>query len=403
MQWQKNLYTLWMAQFVASLGLTLIAPFVPLYIGTLGVSRLDDVERWSGILFAAPFLVQAFAQPLWGVLGDRYGRKMMVLRALAGIGGTQVLSALVRNVGELLALRLMQGGVAGFVSASNALVSASIPRDRLGTAMGVLQTSLTAGGVIGPLVGGALADLVGFRYVFVITGALCFAAAGVVLWGVHEPAGLRVAQIRPGVRENFAYFLASPVLRTVALMLITSQIAVWAIEPIFPLFVQSLGVPQGRVATVAGVLFSVTGSAAILGATLWGRASDRIGERRVLALVLWGSCAAYASQAVVHSPVTLFGVRAVLGLFVGGLMPPLYSIVARLTPPERLGGIMGVTSSAITVGALLGPLLGGMLSAVIGIRPVCLVAAASLAVAALGTRGLAPAGAGGAGLQQDPE
>lgn len=390
MQWQKNLYTLWMAQFLAAVGLTLIVPFIPLYIATLGVRRVEDVERWSGLLFAAPFLVQALVQPVWGVLGDRYGRKIMVMRALAGIGSTSLLSGFVQYVGQLLTLRVMQGGVAGFVAASNALVSATIPRDRLGTALGVLQTSLTAGGVIGPLIGGALADLVGYRWVFIINGLMCYVAAFVVLRGTQEPAGERVAQVRPGVRENFAYFLASPTLRTVAVLLITSQLAVWAIEPIFPLFVQSLGVPQGRVATVTGVLFSVTGIASILGATLWGRASDRIGEGRVLMLVLWGACVAYALQAVARSPVTLFVFRAILGLFVGGLMPPLYAIVARLAPPERLGGIMGVTSSAITIGNLLGPLLGGVLSAEIGIRPVFIIAAATLAIAALGTRGLAP-------------
>ncbi len=402
MQWQKNLYTLWTAQFLAMVGLTLIAPFIPLYIGTLGVRRVEDVERWSGLLFAAPFLVQAVVSPLWGVLGDRYGRKLMVMRALAGIGSTNLLSAFVQYVGQLLALRMAQGGVAGFVAASNALVSASIPRDRVGTAMGVLQTSLTAGGIIGPLIGGALADLVGYRRVFIINGLMCYLAALVVLRGTQEAAGERVAQARPGVRENFAFFLASPALRTVALLLITSQLAVWAIEPIFPVFVQSLGVPQGRVATVAGVLFSVTGIASILGATLWGRASDRIGEGRVLVLVLWGACVAYALQATVRSPVTLFVFRAILGLFVGGLMPPLYAIVARLTPSERLGGIMGVTSSAITIGNLLGPLLGGFLSAEIGIRPVFFLAAAALAVAALGTRGLAPR-ARPAPARQEPE
>ncbi len=392
MQWQKNLYTLWAAQFLAMIGLTLIVPFVPLYIGTLGVSRLEDVERWSGILFAAPFLTQALVAPLWGVLGDRYGRKIMVMRALAGIGTTNLLSAFVQHVAQLLALRMVQGGVSGFVAATNALVSSSIPRDRLGSAMGLLQTSLTAGSVIGPLIGGALADLVGYRRVFIINGLMCWLAAVVVLYWAQEPPGERVRPTGPGVRENLAYFFASPILRTIGLLLITSQLAVWSIEPIFPLFVGSLGVPPDRVATVAGVLFSVTGIASIFGAPLWGRVSDRIGEGRVLVLVLWGACLAYAAQAGVGSPVSLFVFRAALGLFVGGLMPPLYATVARLTPSDRLGGIMGVTSSAIMLGNLLGPLLGGVLSAAIGIRPVFVLAAVVLAISALSARGLVPGG-----------
>jgi MFS transporter, DHA1 family, multidrug resistance protein len=390
-QWQKNLYALWAAQFLAMVGLTLVVPFMPLYIKTLGVVRLDDVERWSGVLFAAPFLAQTLIAPLWGVLGDRYGRKIMVLRALGGIGVTNMLAAAVGAVWQLLGLRMVQGGVSGFVAATNALVSSSIPRDRLGTAMGILQSSLTAGGIIGPLIGGALADEIGFRGVFVINGLMCWVGAAVVLIATKEPAVARPLERGPGVRDNLAYFLGSPVLRTVGLLLCTSNLAVMAIEPIFPVFVATLGVPAPRVATVAGVLFSVTGFASMIGAATWGRLSDRLGEGRVLVMVLWGACITYLAQAAAQGPVVLFILRAALGFAVGGLMPPLYAIVARRAPPERLGGIMGLTSSAIMIGNFVGPLAGGLFAAAAGIRPVFVASGAVLAIAALATRGLAPA------------
>jgi len=390
-QWQKNLYALWAAQFISMIGLSLVVPFMPLYIGTLGVHRLQNVERWSGILFAAPFLAQTLVAPLWGVLGDRYGRKIMVVRALTGIGLTNMLTAAAGAVWQLLGLRMIQGGVSGFVAATNALVSASIPRDRLGTAMGILQSSLTAGGIIGPLIGGALADEIGFRWVFLITGLMCWAGTAVVLVAAKEPPVARSAERGPGVRDNLAYFFASPVLRTVGLLLCTSNLAVMAVEPIFPVFVQTLGVPAPRVATVAGVLFSVTGFASMAGAAMWGRVSDRLGEGRVLVIVLWGACAAYLAQAAVRGPVALFILRAALGLAVGGLMPPLYAIVARRAPSERLGGIMGLTSSAIMIGNFVGPIAGGLFAAAVGIRPVFLAAGAVLAISALATRGLAPA------------
>jgi DHA1 family multidrug resistance protein-like MFS transporter len=390
-QWQKNLYALWAAQFIAMVGLSLVVPFMPLYIGTLGVRRLDAIERWSGVLFAAPFLAQTLVAPLWGVLGDRYGRKIMVLRALTGIGITNMLAAAVGAVWQLLGLRMLQGGVSGFVAATNALVSSSIPRDRLGTAMGILQSSLTAGGIIGPLIGGALADEIGYRWVFVINGLMCWAGAAVVLVAAKEAPVARTAERGPGVRDNLAYFLGSPALRTVGLLLCTSNLAVMAVEPIFPVFVQTLGVPAPRVATVAGVLFSVTGFASMLGAAMWGRVSDRLGEGRVLIMVLWAACLAYVAQAAARGPVALFILRAALGLAVGGLMPPLYAIVARRAPVERLGGIMGLTSSAIMIGNLVGPIAGGLFAAAAGIRPVFVAAGLVLAVAAVATRGLAPA------------
>jgi MFS transporter, DHA1 family, multidrug resistance protein len=389
-QWQRNIYAIWSAQFLAMVGLTLIVPFLPLYLRELGVRDLADVERWSGFLFAAPFLVQTLAAPLWGVLGDRYGRKIMVLRAMVGIGATNMLSAAVRHVGELVLLRAVQGGVSGFVAASNALVTAAIPSDRIGSALGLLQTSLTAGGIIGPLFGGALGDLVGYRNVFLITGATCFAAAAIVLVGAREqmaPSHLRAAG--PGVWANLAYFFQSPALRTTGVLLCASQVAVMSVEPIFSIYVSTLQVPSERVATVAGVLFSVTGLTSMLGAPLWGRIADRSGESRVLALTLAGSAVAYLAQAGARTPWEVFALRAALGFFTGGTLPPLYAIVARTTPPERLGGIMGLTSSAIMLGSVIGPLVGGLLSAAVGIRWIFVIAAAVLAVSATGVRRLA--------------
>jgi len=390
-QWQRNVYAIWAAQFLAMVGLTLIVPFLPFYLRELGVRSLEDIERWSGFLFAAPFLVQMLTAPLWGVLGDRYGRKIMVLRAMAGIGTTNMLSAAVNNVGQLLLLRTVQGGVSGFVAAGNALVSASIPPNRMGAALGVLQTSLTAGGIIGPLFGGALADLVGYRNVFLITGATCFGAAVIVLVGAREEVSpARARSTGPGVWANVVYFFESPALRTTGLLLCTSQVAIMSVEPIFSVYVSTLRVPPERIATVAGVLFSVTGLTAMLGATLWGRTADRSGEPRVLGLTLGGAAVAYAAQFWAATPWEVFVFRAALGFFTGGMLPPLYAIVARTTPPERLGGIMGLTSSAIMLGSVIGPLLGGGLAAAVGIRWVFLVAASVLAISALGLRGRTP-------------
>lgn len=389
-QWQRNVYAIWVAQFLAMVGLTLIVPFLPFYLRTLGVATTEDVERWSGFLFAAPFLVQTLAAPLWGVLGDRYGRKMMVLRAMLGIGVTNMLSAAVGNAGQLVALRAVQGGVSGFVAAGNALVTATIPPDRMGAALGLLQTSLTGGGIIGPLVGGALADLVGHRAVFVITGAMCWIAAVVVARGAREEVPAAHARRGgPGVLANIEYFIRSPALRTTGVLLCTSQIAIMSVEPIFAVYVSTLGVAPERAATVAGVLFSVTGLTAMLGAPVWGRTADRSGESRVLVLTLWGSAVAYAAQSGAASPAQLFVFRAALGFFQGGMMPPLYTIVARACPPDRLGGIMGLTSSSIMLGSVIGPLLGGLLSAEIGIRWIFGIAAVVMSISALGTRRLA--------------
>ncbi len=152
--WKRNLYTLWATEFLAALGMALVLPFLPFYIRELGVKELHDVERWSGFVFAAPFLVAIFTGPLWGWLGDRYGRRMMLIRALFGYAISSSLMAFAQNVQQLFILRLIQGGVSGFIAATLAIVATTTPRERMGYAMGVLQTSLTTGAIIGPFVGG---------------------------------------------------------------------------------------------------------------------------------------------------------------------------------------------------------------------------------------------------------
>src|SRR5437879_2280824 len=166
-----------------------------------------------------------------GGAAGRAGGTLRGLRATAGIGTTSVVAARGRGGGQLVFLRAVQGGVSGFVAASNALVTASIPPDRMGAALGVLQTSLTAGGIIGPLIGGALADLVGYRNVFLITGVACYAAAVIVLRGAHEdapPAHARTGG--PGVLSNLGAFFRTPALRTTGLLLCTTQIAIMSVE-----------------------------------------------------------------------------------------------------------------------------------------------------------------------------
>ena len=83
--WKKNLYSLWIAQFTAAVGLSMVIPFLPLYLKELGVTDPDTVKIWSGVLFSAPFMVSAFLQPFWGVMSDRYGRKPMVVRAMIAL------------------------------------------------------------------------------------------------------------------------------------------------------------------------------------------------------------------------------------------------------------------------------------------------------------------------------
>ena len=226
--WKRNLYSLWAVEFLAVLGMALVLPFLPFYIRDLGVRELDDVKRWSGFIYAAPFFLAVFTGPLWGWLGDRYGRRMMLVRAVFGFALTSFLMAFAQNVTQLFFLRLIQGGVAGFIAATLAIVATTTPREHMGYAMGILQTSLTTGGVIGPLVGGFLADLIGYRNIFFLTGGFGFLAGFLVLLLVREEGKPWEGKKSAGFFSNYRYVFTSSTLTAIFVCSLIVQLAVMA-------------------------------------------------------------------------------------------------------------------------------------------------------------------------------
>jgi DHA1 family multidrug resistance protein-like MFS transporter len=376
--WKRNLYSLWATEFLAALGMALVLPFLPFYIRELGVKDLPDVERWSGLIFAAPFMVAIFAGPLWGWLGDRYGRRMMLIRAIFGYAGTSFLMAFAQNVQQLFILRLIMGGVSGFIAATLAIVSTTTPREHMGYAMGVLHTSLTTGAIIGPFIGGFLADQIGYRNIFFVTAGFGFVAGILVILLVQESERTPEEMKYPGLFSNYRFVFTSATLVTIFFASSIVQLAVMAIQPVLSLFVETLWPGTEHLATVAGGVFAITGFASLISAPYWGKRGDRMGYKRVLALTLLGTGITCVPQALVNRAYQLLLLRFVHGLFAGGILPALYTLTTLNAPEERRGGIMGITRSGLLLGNVIGPISGGFLAASIGMRPLFLFTAALL-------------------------
>ncbi|MBI3579006.1 MAG: MFS transporter, partial [Ignavibacteriales bacterium] len=212
--WRRNLYIIWAAQFIAMMGMNLVVPFLPFYIRSLGVTDTAETARWSGLVFAGPFFSAFFLTPVWGYLGDRYGRKLMTVRAIFGLAISQILVGFAPNVEMLFVFRMIQGAISGFLAAALALVSANTPKEKSGYAIGLLQTATSSGGVIGPLVGGTLADTLGYRPIFLIVGALCSITGIIVMRFVKET--VRPQDYEPSrhsLLSNYNYVLQSGAIR----------------------------------------------------------------------------------------------------------------------------------------------------------------------------------------------
>jgi MFS family permease len=359
-------------------GMSMFLPFLPLYLRTLGVTEPGHLERTSGLLFAAPFFAATVATPVWGFLGDRHGRKLMVVRASLGLSLATLLMGFATTVPQLFVLRVAQGTVSGFIAAALALMASSAPRDRMGYALGTLQTAIPAGTILGPLLGGTLADLIGYRQIFFVTAGMNLVAGILVILLVPRDVAARSGARIVSIFENYRTVFGTPQFRLLFFALFGSQFALMSIQPVMALYVESLGASGRLLATTTGVIFAVTGVASAIGAPRWGRRGDRRGYRSTLGRALVGSALFALPQGLVVRTWQLFVLRIGYGAFIGGIVPAVQAMIGIRAPAERRAGIMGVTSTALMMGNLMGPLVGGAVAGSFGLRAVFVLATAVL-------------------------
>jgi DHA1 family multidrug resistance protein-like MFS transporter len=367
----------------AMLGFGFVLPFLALYLEELGVRSERAVELWSGALVASTALALALFSPIWGTLADRHGRKPMVLRAMIAGGLVLAGMGLVQNVWELLGLRLLQGAVTGTVAASTALVATIVPRERLAYGMGLLQTSIYLGISGGPVVGGVIAQAVGIRGTFVVAGAL-LAGAGFAIWFfVHEHYAPPLAQRRPGFVRSLRTGITSRLLMPLLVVLLLIQVSSAIVFPILPLFVAQISGPGAPVKLYSGLAFGATAVCSAVAAVSYSRIVERSGYRRLLIFATFAAAAFFLPQAFSSDILQLLLLRAGLGIFFGVLIPATNAMVGLATPGSLRGSAYGLSSSATAMGNAIGPLLGSVVAASLGLRAIFVATAAVLAVLGL--------------------
>ena len=372
--WRLNLAITTVASVASLSAMTVIIPFLPMFLMERGVHAPASIARWSAAIYGASFLSAAFVVPLWGFLADRYGRKLMVLRSSLGMAVAALCIAGARTPEELLATRFLTGLLGGVASASMVLITASTPPRHSGFATGILSAGTLAGGLIGPLVGGFLAPIIGLPILYLAVGGvllLCFAA---VLFFVREPAGGRVAELAvlPG-DVPFSKWQLMPMLLTATLV----ALATMSIEPLVALFLIELGVTRGGAVAAAGLALSATALGSALAAPLMGRLADRVGHRRLIVICLILAALTVLPQAFVNGAWMLIGLRLLLGVALGGVMPCIPIVIRDAAPPQRIGQSLSYITSAQYVGQVAGPLVGATTASLFGLRA-CFIATALL-------------------------
>lgn len=379
------------AQLVATMGITFVMPFMPLYVQELGIDSERQATAWAGILNGSAGVTMALTAPLWGRLADRVGRKAMLLRATLAASVVVGLMGFVTDPWQLLALRLLQGTLTGTVPAATALVATSSPSDKVGGRLGVLQMTIFLAGALGPLLGGIFIDAAGIRSSFYLTALLLAVSGVMVLFGVYEA---RRETEESGSHERSAvgaisYYALLPAL--VALLM--SRLTITSANVNLPGFLSTLQGSGEGLATQTGRIIAAAALVAALGSVVGGKISGRVDPRRMIPPLLLAAGLTSMPQALAGDSLELWVWRLISSFFVGALIPVANLYIRNEVPEERQGAAFGVASSAIAVGFALGPIGGGLLASYLGfwapffVPGALLVGSALISLLALGKTG----------------
>jgi DHA1 family multidrug resistance protein-like MFS transporter len=381
--WRRNLFAVTAVGFIGFTGFTLVMPFLPLYFRQLGVADVGDIALWSGVSLGVTPAVNALVSPFWGRLADRFGRKIMVVRSLAACALTMGAMAFVTQPWHVFGLRAVLGLLTGYGGLTLTMAAESAPPESVPVAIGTVQTAQRLGPAVGPVIGGALAGLLGLRSAFVVTGAL-YAAALVLVLALYDERATHVPQkaAAEAGRVSFRSVLAFQNFLLLMFVVFSIQFVDRSFGPILPLFVEQLGVGPARVPVVAGTLFSIAAVAGALGHHFCARLLGRLSPRVVITAGSAAACAGTTAIAVADTVWVLGGATMVFGGGIGVAITAAYSAAASLIPAGVHGTGFGVLTSASLVGMAVSPVLAGLLGSA-SIRSVFIVDATAMAILAL--------------------
>ena len=372
----RNVWIITASMTVLAICYTMIIPFLPIYLLELGVPKAD-VALWSGLVFGITFLIAGIMAPIWGKIADNKGKKRMALRAGFAIAVSYVLIGMVTDQYQLLMGRALVGFANGFYPAAMTMVSLSVDEKQVGRALGIFQTGLILGNVIGPFLGGAVESVVGMRPVFYISGIAVFIATLAVLFLVKEPK-LEVENTTSkeqskqpvkttSLREDFKSVQEQHVLIRLLWIYFFMQCVIMMLQPILALYVGDMQGTMEGAAIISGTILSIGGLAGSLTTNIWVRLGERRGYFRTISYCMLGSGVVLLLQSL---PVGIwwFGVLQVLiGSCIVGINPSLSAAVTLNTEPGFRGRMFGMTTTAQQFGSMVGPVFASIVSTYIGI------------------------------------
>ncbi|MFC5652653.1 MFS transporter [Paenibacillus solisilvae] len=366
-KWKRNLFILYVGQFLAMASTSCITPFLPLYLQELGLTDPGEVRLWTGLIFGSNLLTAFLFSPLWGKLADRYGRKLMLVRSGLGMAVTITLMSFATSPVQLLLLRLLNGMMAGFGPAAIALIATNTPKERSGYALGILHSGAVAGTMCGPLLGGLMADWFGFSAVFLYTGLSILLASMIVIFLVKEKFEIKERKDKSAFMQDMKTIVSR---KPIAPLFVTASIirsAMVGTLPFIPLYVQELAPSQDNLVLLAGITAAAMGVGNMIAAPQLGKLGDKFGSHYVLLGAVSGAVLCSIPQAFVQELWQLIVLRLLTGACLGGMMPSINALIRHYAPEGMESRTYSYVNCAVFFGGMVGSTAMGVVSSQFGL------------------------------------
>ena len=362
--WKRIVYTMAGIQIGTGISIIGVIAFIPLFLTSeLGVTDAGEAAFWAGLISGVtPFFV-AIAAPFWSMQADRRGPRFALSMILLILGVVIAWMYFTRSPVELLILRMIQGMSGGFVAVGMSLVMNVTPKKQLTWAMGVFQASMVMGVMFGPLVGGMIADTLGYRMPFVIFCALSFLCLVAVRLMVPRQIGLEQARGREPFMKQLSYFMKNPVVRLMVMLQFLCNCGMTGIGPILPLYIKEMmGGDAMAVATIVGIIIFIAGATSVTSSLNVSRLSARISMPKILIFASLVTGVNFILQYLMPEVWTLGFMRGLTGFSLGMIMPLANTILAQAVPPEKRTMVVGFSTSFALMGNVAGPMASGAIA-----------------------------------------
>lgn len=381
--WKKNMYILSITQFLVMSAFSLIIPFIPIYLkNDLGVHNQTDIQLWTGMIFGATFLSAFLFQPIWGKIADKTSRKTILIRSALGMSLATALMTFSSSAWHLLVLRFILGIFGGFIPASSPFITMNTPKEKIGYALGGAQSGAYAGNILGPLIGGILGEWIGFYKILYVSSSMLLIAGFLIFFFLTELNKPEPTNLKHATTEkkqlNFLLelqeIIKKPLIGPLFIAGFLIQFSTMSTSPFLASYVESMWDKGVLLSTMVGLSVSISGFSIMIFSPILGKKADQVGPEMILLICLFGNFICYVFQALFSSIWLFLFARFLMGIFIGGLLPSVISLI-RIHAPQNMESLtFGYYHSALFLGNLIGPILGGYLSGIIHIKGVIFLA-----------------------------